>query len=77
MRNNWTVSITWIMVLEREAPQAHTNTNSGFDVFALTLRTASGHALSLCGNCDINLRVPPIEGPARVTFEVADEPSRH
>ena len=40
---------------------------SGFDVCAVTLRTASGY-----GRCDIQVQVPPIATPAKVTFEVVD-----
>ena len=62
----------WIMVLEREAPQADLNTNSGIDACAVTLRTASGHALTSYGHCVLKLHVLPIEGTASVTFEVVD-----
>ena len=59
-----------IVVLAREAPPADLNPNSGFDVHADTLRTASGHALTLYGHCALKMQVPPIAGTARVTFEV-------
>ena len=62
----------WIMVLEREGPQADLNMNNGFDVCVVTLRTDSGHALTSYGHCDLQLQVPPIEGAACVTFEVVD-----
>ena len=39
----------WIMVLEREAPQAVSSKEAGFDVCAVTLRTASGQALASYG----------------------------
>ena len=45
---------------------------AGFDVCAVTLRTASGQALASCGRCDIQVQVPPIATPAKVTFEVVD-----
>ena len=35
----------WIMMLEREAPQADSSKETGFEVCAVTLRTASGQAL--------------------------------
>ena len=60
----------WILVLEREAPQADLNTNNGFDVRAVTLRTASGRTLTSYGLCVLKLQVPPIEDAARVTFQV-------
>ena len=63
---------TWIMVLEREAPQVDVNTNNGFDVHAVTLRTASGHAPTSYGHCVLKLQVPPLAGTARVTFEVIE-----
>ena len=50
----------WIMVLEREAPQADLSKETGFDVCAVTLRTAGGQALASCGRCDIQVQVPPI-----------------
>ena len=59
-------------MLEREAQQADLNTNNGFDVCPVTLRTASGHALTSYGHCVPMLHVPPIAGTARVTFEVVD-----
>ena len=62
----------WILVLEREAPQADLNTNNGFDVRAVTLRTASGRTLTSYGHCVLKLQVPPIEDAARVTFQVVD-----
>ena len=62
----------WILVLEREAPQADLNTNNGFDVRAVTLRTASGRTLTSYGLCVLKLQVPPIEDTARVTFQVVD-----
>ena len=62
----------WIMVLEREAPQADLSKETGFDVCAVTLRTASGQALTSYGRCDIHLQVPPIANPAKVTFEAVD-----
>ena len=62
----------WIMVLEREAPHVDVNTNNGFDVHAVTLRTASGHAPTSYGHCVLKLQVPPVAGTARVTFEVIE-----
>ena len=62
----------WIMVLEREAPQAGFSKETGFDVCAVTLRTASGQALVSHGRSDIQVQVPPIATPAKVTFEVVD-----
>ena len=50
----------WIMVLEREAPQADLSKETGFDVCAVTLRKASGQALQSYGRCDIQVQVPPI-----------------
>ena len=44
----------------------------GFDVCAVTRRTASGKALASYGRCDIQVQVPPIATPAKVTFEVVD-----
>ena len=41
-------------------------------MYAVTLRTASGHALTSYGHCVLKLRVPPIAGTAHVTFEVVD-----
>ena len=55
-----------IVVLAREAPPADLNPNSGFDVDADTLRTASGHAPTLYGHCALKMQVPPIAGTARV-----------
>ena len=46
----------WIMVLEREAPQANLSKEISFDVCAVTLRTASGQALTSHGRCDIHLQ---------------------
>ena len=62
----------WIMMLEREAPQADLSNETGFEVCAVTLRTASGQALESYGRCDIQMQVPPITHPAKVTFEVVD-----
>ena len=62
----------WIMMLEREAPQADLSKETGFEVCAVTLRTASGQALESYGRCDIQMQVPPIIHPAKVTFEVVD-----
>ena len=62
----------WIMVLEREEPQADLSKETGFDVCAVTLRTASGQALASYGRCHIQVQVPPIATPAKVTFEVVD-----
>ena len=46
---------------------------TGFDVWAVTLRTASAQALTSYGRCDIHLQVPPpIAGTAKVTSEVVD-----
>ena len=45
----------WFMVLEREKPQVDLNTNNGFDVCAVTFRTASEHALTSCGHCVLKL----------------------
>ena len=55
----------WIMVLEREAPQADLSKETGFEVCADTLRTASGQALESQGRCDIQMQVPPITTPAK------------
>ena len=44
----------------------------GLDGCARTLRTASGHALTSYGRCDIHLQVPPIANPAKVTLELVD-----
>ena len=60
------------MVLEREAPLADLNTNNGVDVCAITLRIASGDALTSHGHCVLKLQVPPMNGTTRVTFEVVD-----
>ena len=63
----------WIMVLEeREAPQTDLGKETGFDVCAVTRRTVSGKALASYGRCDIQVQVPPIATPAKVTFEVVD-----
>ena len=51
---------------------ARANTNNGFDVHAVTLRTASGQALISYGHCVLELQESPIAGTARVTFEVVD-----
>ena len=39
--------VEWIMVLERGAPQADLNTNNGFDVSAVTLRTVTMAVVSV------------------------------
>ena len=62
----------WITMKEREAPQADLSKETGFEVCAVTLRTASGQALESNGHCDIQMQVPPIITPAKVTFEVVD-----
>ena len=62
----------WIMVLEREAPQADLSKERGFDVCAVTLRTACAQALTSYARCDIHLQVPPNANQAKVTFEVVD-----
>ena len=62
----------WITVLEREAPQADLSKERGFDVCAVTLRTACGQALTSYARCDIHLQVPPNANLAKVTFEVVD-----
>ena len=61
----------WIMVLEREAPQADLNTNSVFDACAVTLRTASRHAVTVWTLCSQAASAAD-EGTASVTFEVVD-----
>ena len=60
----------WIMMLEREAPQADLSKETGFEVCAVTLRTASGKALESNRHCDIQMQVQPIITPAKVTIEV-------
>ena len=50
------------MVLQREAPQADLNTNSGFDVPALTVRTA----------CEPRMAIVSTGCECRVTFEAVD-----
>ena len=47
-----------IMMLEREAPQADSSKETGFE--------------ESYGRCDIQMQVPPIITPAKVTFEVVD-----
>ena len=43
----------WIMMLKREAPQADLSRETGFEVCAVTLRTARGQALESYGRFDI------------------------
>ena len=62
----------WIMMLEREAPQADLSKETGFEMCAVTLRTTSGQTMKSYGRCDIQMKVPPIITPAKVTFEVVD-----
>ena len=65
----------WIMMLERAAPQADLSKKkkkTGFEVCAVTLRTAIGQVLESYGRCDIQMQVPSILTPPKVTFEVVD-----
>ena len=54
------------MLLEREASKADLSKETGFDVSAVTLRTASGQALTSYGRCDIHLQVPPVGGTSEM-----------